>query len=235
MIDPLKVTVYADRIFYFEGILDDPEYAIHMHKEMDSLLGPDNKDVFHKLGPWQTSDATPHVYGTKRMSTVENLGSTENTEVREFYTKIRNLFDEAGRYYFDALGLDYQDGKLMADLASFHYNTGEGMGPHVDDDYDRVVDPICTGLIYLNDNKIGGDLWFPEQDLLIKATPGSMVIFPCVKPFYHCSTEIKEGNKYHIGTGWKRHRTQDEIAALPADYGVGEREGYQPSTDMPAY
>lgn len=235
MIDPSKVTVYADRIFYFESILDDPEYAIDMHKNMDNLLSTDSSEVFHKLGPWQTSDATPHVYGTKRMSTLENLDATTNEEVKAFYLKVRNLFNEAGKYYFDSLGLDYQDGKIMTDLASFHYYTGEEMGPHVDDNYERMVDPICTGLIYLNDNKVGGDLWFPEQDLLIKSTPGSMVIFPCVKPFYHSSTEIQQGEKYHIGTGWKRHRSQDEIAALDPNYGVGEREGYRPSKDRPAY
>lgn len=235
MIDPSKVTVYAERIFYFEGILEDPEYAIHMHKNMDELLETENGEVFHKLGPWQTSDATPHVYGTKRMSTFDNLESTKNQEVREFYTKVRDIFDEAGKYYFEKLGIDHQSTELMTDIASFHYKTGEMMGPHVDDDYDRVVDPICTGLIYLNNNKVGGDLWFPEQDLLIRAVPGSLVIFPCVKPFYHSSTEIRQGEKYHIGTGWKRNRTQEEMALLPDSYGVGEREGYQPSTDMPSY
>jgi hypothetical protein len=225
MIDPSKVTVYADRIFYFESILDDPEYAIHMHKNMDELLESDNQDVFHKLGPWQTSDDVPHVYGTKRMSTKDNLDKTNNEEVKTFYKKIDSTFDEAGRYYFNALGLDYQDGKIMTDFASFHYTTGQMMGPHVDDDYQIQVDPICTGLIYLNDNKVGGDLWFPDQDLTIKATPGSMVIFPCVKPFFHSSTEIKEGEKYHIGTGWKRHRSQEEMAALGPDYGRDVNHG----------
>jgi hypothetical protein len=223
MIDPSKVTVYADRIFYFEGILDDPEYAIDMHKNMDSLLETDHYDVFHKLGPWQTSDEIPHIYGTKRMSTRMYLESTKNEEVKAFYTKINNIFDEAGRYYFDALGMDYQGGRIMTDFASFHYNTGEEMGPHVDDNYEPQVDPICTGLIYLNDNKIGGDLWFPEQNLTIKSTPGSMVIFPCVKPFFHSSTKIQQGEKFHIGTGWKRHRTPEEIAALDPDYGKDAR------------
>lgn len=225
MIDPSKVTVYAERIFYFEGILDDPEYAIRMHNELEPLVSSDNTEVFHKLESWQTSDEEPHVYGTKRMSTRVNLENTKNEEVKDFYLKIDSLFDEAGRYYFEKLGLDYQDGKLMTDFAMFHYKTGEEMGPHVDDDYQLLVDPIATGLIYLNDNKIGGDLWFPEQDVLIKAVPGSMVIFPCVKPFYHSSTRIQQGEKYHIGTGWKRHRTSEEIAALGEDYGRDSHRG----------
>jgi hypothetical protein len=225
MIDESKVTVYADRIFYFEGILDNPEYAIQMHTELDNLVSDDNQEVFQKLVSWQTSDEEPHVYGTKRMSTRENLSNTKNEEVKDFYLKIDSLFDEAGRYYFDKLGYDYQDGKLMTDFAMFHYKTGEEMGPHVDDDYQKLVDPIATGLIYLNDNKVGGDLWFPEQDVLIKAVPGSMVIFPCVKPFYHSSTKIQQGEKYHIGTGWKRHRTPEEIAALGEDYGRDSHRG----------
>jgi hypothetical protein len=225
MIDESKVTVYADRIFYFEGILENPEYAIQMHTELDNLVSDDNQEVFQKLVSWQTSDEEPHVYGTKRMSTRENLSNTKNDEVKDFYLKVDSLFDEAGRYYFDKLGYDYQDGKLMTDFAMFHYKTGEEMGPHVDDDYQKLVDPIATGLIYLNDNKVGGDLWFPEQDVLIKAVPGSMVIFPCVKPFYHSSTKIQQGEKYHIGTGWKRHRTPEEIAALGEDYGRDSHRG----------
>lgn len=225
MIDESKVTIYADRIFYFEGILDDPEYAIHMHTAMENMVSDDGQEVFQKLASWQTSDEEPHVYGTKRMSTRQNLGNTKNEEVKNFYLKVDSLFDEAGRYYFDKLGYDYQDGKLMTDFAMFHYKTGEEMGPHVDDDYQKLVDPIATGLIYLNDNKVGGDLWFPEQDVLIKAVPGSMVIFPCVKPFYHASTRIQEGEKYHIGTGWKRHRTPEEIAALGEDYGRDSHRG----------
>lgn len=225
MIDESKVTVYAGRIFYFEGILENPEYAIQMHTELDNLVSDDNQEVFQKLVSWQTSDEEPHVYGTKRMSTRENLSNTKNDEVKDFYLKVDSLFDEAGRYYFDKLGYDYQDGKLMTDFAMFHYKTGEEMGPHVDDDYQKLVDPIATGLIYLNDNKVGGDLWFPEQDVLIKAVPGSMVIFPCVKPFYHSSTKIQQGEKYHIGTGWKRHRTPEEIAALGEDYGRDSHRG----------
>lgn len=225
MIDPSKVTVYAERIFYFEGILEDPQYAIHMQKSMDELLNSDTGEVFHKLVPWQTSDEVPHVYGTKRMTTRENLEKTVNQEVKDFYTKVDSLFDEAGRYYFDQLGYDYQDGKLMTDFAMFHYKTGQEMGPHVDDDYQRLVDPICTGLVYLNDDKEGGDLWFPQQDVLIKAVPGSLVIFPCVKPFFHASTKITQGEKYHIGTGWKRHRTPAEIEALGPDYGRDAHRG----------
>jgi hypothetical protein len=219
----LDVEIFADRIFYFKRILDNPEYAIHMHTDMDDLLSDNGSDVFMKLGLWQTSDETPHVYGTKRMSDRTRLGTTANQEVKEFYEKLDLLFDYAGRYYFEKLGLDYADGKYLTDHALFHYYTGEMMGPHVDDDYQVVVDPIATGLIYLNDNKVGGDLWFPEQDVLIKAEPGSMVIFPCTKPFFHSSTQITKGEKYHIGTAWKRNRTHEEIEALGPDYGVNEQ------------
>lgn len=220
----VEVEVYADKIFYFKRILDNPDYAIEMHKTMDSMLETPSSEVFHKMVPWQTSDATPHVYGTKRMSNGRALHRTSNEEVKTFYNKINELFDIAGRFYFEKLGIDYADGQYMTDLAMFHYNTGEMMGPHVDDDYQREVDPICTGLIYLNDNKIGGDLKFPEQKVLIKAEPGSMVIFPCTKPFFHASTQILEGEKYHIGTGWKRSRTAQEMADLDPNYGVDERK-----------
>jgi hypothetical protein len=235
MLDLSKLTIYADRIFVFEEALDNPDYAIHMHKTMDDMLMDSQGEAFHKLVPWQTSDGTPHVYGTKRISSREHLENTKNEEVKAFFSKVDALFDEAGRYYFEQLGMDYQDGKLMTDYAIFHYYTGQEMGPHVDDDYQPQVDPICTGIIYLNNDRVGGDLWFPEQDVLLQVKPGTLVIFPCVKPFYHASTKIVEGEKWHIGTGWKRHRTIEEIDALGPNYGVGEREGYVPKNEQPRY
>lgn len=207
-IDINKLEIYAEKIFVFRDVVTDEEVEeyIDMHKNMDQYLETENREVWAKLGPWMTSSEVPHVYGTKRTSDFQNLSNTKNQKVIDFYMKYRNLFNEAGKIYYDKLGLDYKDGKHLVDLAQFHYTSGEEMGPHVDDYFNPDVDPIATGLLYMNSDKVGGDLYFREQDVFVESKAGTMVIFPCVEPFYHQSTLIKEGEKYHLGAGWKRNR-----------------------------
>jgi hypothetical protein len=203
--------IYADKIFYFRGIYKNSNQAVRLHKEMDELLDSDSGEVFNKLVPWKTSGDNGLIYGTIRNSNRNNLSKTKNEEVQKFYTELEDLFHFAGKFYFEKLGMDYADGAYLRDLATFHYYTGKSMGPHVDDYGSSAVESIATGLIYLNDDKIGGDLWFPEQKVLIKSESGSMVIFPSVEPFFHASTEITEGEKYHIGNAWKRNKSKEEM------------------------
>ena len=53
-----------------------------------------------------------------------------------------------------------------------------------------------AGFLYLNDDFEGGDVIFREQGINIRPEPGSLLIFPSVKPYYHESTEITSGYKY---------------------------------------
>jgi hypothetical protein len=206
-----ELEIYAEKIFYFRGIYKNSEYAVNMHKNMDSLLDSGNQEVFSKSSTWATSGGKPVVYGTKRSSIGHNLISTKNQELADFYKDLIEIFHFAGNYYFDKMGMDYENGKYLTDPALFRYYNGGEMGPHVDDNNQPEIEPIATGLIYLNNDKTGGDLWFPEQDVTIKSEAGSLVIFPSVKPFYHASTKIIDGEKYHISSAWKRIRTEEEI------------------------
>lgn len=205
-IDINKVEIYADKILVLRDVVTDEEVEeyLDMHKNMDQYLETENQEVWAKLGPWMTSSDSPHVYGTKRTSDVNKLENTKNSKVVEFYNKYRQLFNDAGKIYYEHLGLDYKNGEHLVDLAQFHYINGEEMGPHVDDYYDPNVDPVATGLLYMNSDKVGGDLYFMNQDVFVESKAGTMVIFPCVEPFYHQSTKIEQGEKYHLGAGWKR-------------------------------
>mgnify|MGYP003353090701 CR=1 FL=1 len=51
----------------------------------------------------------------------------------------------------------------------------------------KCINPICTALIYLNSDKVGGDLYFKEQDVLVKTEAGTLVFFPCKEPYFHQS------------------------------------------------
>jgi len=198
---------YAEKIMVLENAIseEDCNWIIDCHKNFDSELTEADDHVVKKLVPWQTSSIDhPHVYGTKREA-VNYGGSFErSTEaVKNFYSYIKDMWHQAGKHYHDQLGLEYEP-TSWTDFATFHYTNGQEMGPHVDYDGEIDLAPIATGLMYLNNDKVGGDLYFKDQDVLVKSNAGTLVIFPCIKPFYHQSTLITEGEKYHVGSGWKK-------------------------------
>jgi len=204
-----KAEFFSEKILVIKDVISKEEAAwiIDMHKNLDRLL-PDADDyVVKKLEPWKTSSIdSPHVYGTKRAvePSGERMANTKNKEVLDYFHWVKDLLFDAGKFYHESLGLDYQDGRYWSSFSTFHYTNGQEMGPHVDYDGEPDLAPIATGLLYLNSDKKGGDLYFKEQDVFVESSLGTLVIFPCVAPFYHESTLITEGEKYHIGTAWKR-------------------------------
>ena len=77
------------------------------------------------------------------------------------------------------------------------YNTGGYIPPHIDinpDDERNTMD--WTALCYLNDGYAGGEIYFPDFDLLLKPTAGSILFMPTT--ILHEGMPVKTGNKYFI-------------------------------------
>lgn len=85
------------------------------------------------------------------------------------------------------------------------YQVGGEYKPHVDRAAANVR--IVSGLIYLNDDFEGGDLFFPRHQLTVKPRTGMVVLFPSIHTHLHASLPIKSGVKYAIVTWFKCSRT----------------------------
>jgi len=208
-LDFSKAEFYSEKILVMKDVISEEEanWIISSHEGLDDLLGEGDTQIVKKLEPWKTSSIDqPHVYGTKRAAerSRDRVEATKNEKILQYYNWLKDLFFEAGKFYHTSLGIDYEDGRYWSDFATFHYTNGQEMGPHVDYDGELDLAPVATGLLYLNSNKVGGDLYFKDQDVFVESSRGTLVIFPCVKPFYHQSTLITEGEKYHVGTAWKK-------------------------------
>jgi len=59
-----------------------------------------------------------------------------------------------------------------------------------------------SSILYLSEDFDGGDLWFPDLDLLIHPTAGSVAYFPSSTDFMHEVTELKAGNRYTCTSFW---------------------------------
>jgi hypothetical protein len=55
-----------------------------------------------------------------------------------------------------------------------------------------------TGLVYLNDNFTGGELVFPDRDVVIFPKPGLFVGFPSNHEFVHAVPNVLSGKRYSL-------------------------------------
>jgi hypothetical protein len=55
-----------------------------------------------------------------------------------------------------------------------------------------------TGLVYLNDNFTGGELVFPDRDVVIIPKPGLLVGFPSNHKFVHAVPKVLSGKRYTL-------------------------------------
>ncbi len=55
-----------------------------------------------------------------------------------------------------------------------------------------------TGLAYLNDDFTGGELVFPDRDLVIAPKPGLLVGFPSNHKFVHAVPKVLSGKRYSL-------------------------------------
>jgi hypothetical protein len=208
-LDFAKAEFFAEKILVMKNVLtqEEADMVIDYHKNMDAFLGEEDNQIIKKLEPWKTSSIDhPHVYGTKRSAEWSPARANNTTDLRVlgYFNWVKDLFYKVGEFYHESLGIDYENGAHWTDFSTFQYTNGQEMGPHVDYDGEPYLAPVATGLLYLNSDKKGGDLYFKDQDVFVESSMGTLVIFPCVKPFFHQSTLITEGEKYHIGTAWKR-------------------------------
>jgi hypothetical protein len=70
----------------------------------------------------------------------------------------------------------------------------EGHGMHDHFDSSRPND-IAT-LVYLNSDYEGGEIYFPDYDIVIKPEPGDLLCFPDQPAYVHGVKTIKSGTRY---------------------------------------
>jgi murein DD-endopeptidase MepM/ murein hydrolase activator NlpD len=86
------------------------------------------------------------------------------------------------------------------------WRPGNVQAPHADKelldgtpvDYQSDV----SSLFYWNDNYEGGEIYFPNQGIQLKAKPGTVVIFPGDRFYAHGVTEVLSGERFTTPAFW---------------------------------
>lgn len=105
-------------------------------------------------------------------------------------------------------------------LQLLHYGEGGHYIPHVDaetlysdDDglelWEKTLDRDISVVYFINDDFDGGELFFPNLDLLIKPEAGTLVCFPSDHNYIHGVQPVTAGRRYSVVT-WMR------VAGMPS-------------------
>lgn len=167
-------TIFADKIFYFENVLENPQEIIQLLESTDQDLTEDG--LITQWQEWKSSN-DDYQFGHRKSTSYEAYDSA-SIEVKHIYDSLQKALNLAGNQYTEALGIELGS---QAPISISKYNAGAHMGPHADEGMMAHI----SAVLYLNDNFSDGGLEFPNQEVFIKPSAGSIIIFPSVQPYVH--------------------------------------------------
>ncbi len=126
------------------------------------------------------------------------LNDKKYPELKPFVDELNTSLEEAQKIYLQYNKYLYANINFGYDLLK--YETLQYFDEHVDliPGHDCFKNRQLSIIIYLNDDYLGGETYFPRQELQLKPPAGSMALFP---PFYthpHTSKPVQKGTKFAL-------------------------------------
>jgi hypothetical protein len=169
-----NLTKLENNIYYYENVYNNPSAF---------LIDIENK-VFWE--DWYASDSDI-LYG--------KTAGTNYPLPNEIFNFIKENILKCLDHYANETGNSF--GWIPDHYRIQKYNLNAYMGPHTDStDKTAIHSPTISAVMYLNDNYNGGELVFPKQNITIKPSAGSVIVFPSYPPYYHDPQPVISGSKY---------------------------------------
>lgn len=106
------------------------------------------------------------------------------------FSRVKPCVDDYGRYW----------GVGIQSYEAFNFVKYEGAGTHfkIHADHGPTYVTTVSIVVYLNDDYVGGELWFPRFNLTLKPELGDIVVFPSTYIYEHASQDMLSGTKYSV-------------------------------------
>lgn len=155
------------------------------------LRGEEVIDMTEESGKWRAGTAGKTVNPKVRITDIHDLETTT-----ELHGEILQCFIDGINEY----SKKYPACRITSGepLRVGRYGVGGHYALHSDS---NGASRVLSGILYLNDDYVGGELRFEDQDIIIKPEEGMLVLFPSNFMYLHESLPLTEGSKY-IGLGW---------------------------------
>ncbi|TWD85757.1 2-oxoglutarate-Fe(II)-dependent oxygenase superfamily protein [Variovorax beijingensis] len=114
------------------------------------------------------------------------------------------IYEVVHQYFLENFSAQPCDSLVLAQTEFFAYSAGVGLKMHADDHalgadgrvLKRDVQRGITAILYLNSEFDGGEIHFPKQDLELRPSAGTLVVFPSNRNFPHEVKPILRGQRY---------------------------------------
>lgn len=201
--EDLKATHLHKDILYYENVIKNVDTLIDRIEKSDLLINKDDEEKYliTTWKPWSSGDG--YIFGHQKM--VNNNIKTEYyspsyPDLSSILVDIENAIIDCSSDYSKQLNVDIGS---LAPISISKYETGATMGKHVDSYDENGIETISV-VAYINDDYTGGEIEFPEQNIKIKPSAGSVIIFPSKQPYFHISHTIESGKKYISPGFWRK-------------------------------
>jgi hypothetical protein len=128
--------------------------------------------------------------------TSKSLGerNSENSALYDMHENafriIKTTVDDYGPYW--GVGINYYE--------AFNFVKYEGKNTYfkIHADHGPAYVTTVSVVAYLNEDYVGGEIYFPRFDLTIKPKKGDVIVFPSTYIYEHASLDMESGTKYAI-------------------------------------
>lgn len=173
--------------FHDEEFIWEPHYSWvapleQYNKGYVTLTGAYGEEVKRLISQWDEKSTHPlsAIYGEKIMHTAsETFGRTLVHRLTPYYKKFE-------------VGSDHSP---HADCEAQHYGEVEFMPKYKPSEFNTPVLIEVAANLYLTDDFDGGELYFPNRDLVIKPKARQLILFPGGHEYIHGVKEVTRGNR----------------------------------------
>lgn len=198
-----NVLILDKNIFYYKEAISNYETLVERIEKNDGLIDAEKENEY-LITKWKTwGPDKNNTFGMQKLIIDSLRVDSDSPLYLEMMQIVLDIETSIKTCSYDYAKKNNTELGHLSPLSISKYDKGASMGKHVDS-YDENGLETISVVAYINDDYEGGEIEFPEQNIIIKPTAGSIIIFPSQKPYFHCSNIIKNGNKYISPGFWKK-------------------------------
>lgn len=198
-----NLSILHSEIYYWENVLNNTDELINLLNSLDN--DPKSHNRISKWIPWGDPSYEDTCYGEQKIIDCNDILISSGDDYIDnqtlyLYKSFLTPSLEYSKVFLSMIGEDPEQYAINIDKFPIRrYKEFKEMQEHHDSI--GANDSLKYSMIlYLNDDYVGGELYFKNQDIIVKPKSGSFIIFPAVEPFIHQSKQLLEGVKYMCHT-----------------------------------
>lgn len=149
-------------------------------------------------GNWVTGEVVDDTEASPVVASIKDERytdiSTRLQQTSPLYLAVFGAFDVAQQEYCKHFPLCIHSGTHYNVL---RYGKGQFYNEHVDQGW-GCLDRVLSGILFLNENFEGGEVYFSSQDVTVVPETGMLVLFPSNFLFPHLVTPVTAGVRYSV-------------------------------------